>query len=443
MSSSNHFKFGNSEINSTSRGGFTVGVNGGADYGPTSLSGFYNGITPPVGGYTIYIDKASQGPSIHVAYNDVECINKLLKMGATGTTIGDVLSWVSSQSNMVVLSAELTIEDLPAQPTPTPTSTLIPTSTPTPTPSYSYYYLLNCNLVENKYGRSSNSSLSGDTFNVGVNICYTIVGNDPGPYYDYDLDTMTLVTDCNDILCPSPTITPTPTITSTPLPTGTPTPSPTPTQLPSNSCGTLGSAGNFAVLAATTITSANVSNVTGDLGVYPGVSITGFPPGLFSGSKQINNTESTNAQSDAHSAFTSLGLLTPTGTASAEIGGSTLNAGVYSVGSSLSITGTLTLNGGGNSNSVFIFQIPSTFIPVANSVITLTNGAQPGNVYWLVGSSATLSAGSTVVGNVIAYTAITVGANTIVNGRLIALGAAVTMDTNTVTYYACTTNPLV
>ena len=101
------------------------------------------------------------------------------------------------------------------------TCPITPTPTPTPTPTYYYYYLLNCNLGDNKYGRSITSSLNGNIFNVGTNTCYTIVGDDPGPNYDYDLDIATLVTDCTDVLCVLPT--PTPTSTSTPTPTPTPT----------------------------------------------------------------------------------------------------------------------------------------------------------------------------------------------------------------------------
>ena len=111
--STNHLKFGSSGISSATRGGFSVGVKEGADYGPTSSTGFWNGVKPPVGGYTIYVDKASQGPSIHVASNDSQCISILLRMGATGSTIGNVLDWASTQSNMAVLSAELTLGDLP------------------------------------------------------------------------------------------------------------------------------------------------------------------------------------------------------------------------------------------------------------------------------------------------------------------------------------------
>jgi len=113
MSSTNHFKFGASGISSATRGGFKVGVSGGADYGPTSTTGFWNGVTPPAGGYVIYVDKASQGPSIHVASDDAQCIGMLLEMGATGSTIGNVLAWAAGQANMVVLSEELVIGDLP------------------------------------------------------------------------------------------------------------------------------------------------------------------------------------------------------------------------------------------------------------------------------------------------------------------------------------------
>jgi hypothetical protein len=112
-------------------------------------------------------------------------------------------------------------------PTPTPTLTTTATPTPTPTTVYYYYYLLNCDLVGNGYGRSVDPdlNLSGFTFNVDDNTCYTINGNDPGPYYDYDLDVANLVTDCTDVSCYSPTPTPTITPTNTETPTQTPTPS--------------------------------------------------------------------------------------------------------------------------------------------------------------------------------------------------------------------------
>ena len=142
---------------------------------------------------------------------------------------------------------DITYSLLQPSPSPSPTPSITPSITPTSTPTYYYYYLLNCNLGDNKYGRSITSSLSGNSFNVDTNTCYTIVGIDLGPNYDYDLDIATLVTDCTDVLCgptPTPTvtqtitptasITPTPTPTQTLTPTPTSTPTPTPTVTPTN-----------------------------------------------------------------------------------------------------------------------------------------------------------------------------------------------------------------
>ena len=106
--STNHIKIGSSTKLSLSKGNITVGVSGTTEYGPTSTSGFYNGVKPPVGGYTIYVEKASQGPSIHIANDDNHCITKLKKMGAPGTTIGDVLTWALTQDSILVLKSELT-----------------------------------------------------------------------------------------------------------------------------------------------------------------------------------------------------------------------------------------------------------------------------------------------------------------------------------------------
>ncbi len=149
------------------------------------------------------------------------------------TTYGESLS-TPTPTNLPTATPTPTPTDTPTPtpvptdtPTPEPTATEVPpteTPTPTPTPTYYYYYLLNCDLVTNAYGRSLDPdiNLSGFTFNVDTNICYTIVGNDDGPYYDYDLDNATIVTDCTDVSCGLPTPTPTPNATNTP--TSTPTP---------------------------------------------------------------------------------------------------------------------------------------------------------------------------------------------------------------------------
>lgn len=126
----NYIKTGTTSQTVTTKGSFKVGVGGLDDYGPSSLKGFYKGITPPVGGYTIYMAKDTQGPSIHVAYDDNQAIFFLKSFGSTGSTISDVLSWANNQTNIWVTTADLTISDFP---TPTPTVTTTPTHTPTPT----------------------------------------------------------------------------------------------------------------------------------------------------------------------------------------------------------------------------------------------------------------------------------------------------------------------
>lgn len=133
--SSNHIKIGSSTLSSISVGDFSFGVKGAADYGPTSEKGFYNGIKPPVGGYTIYVNKASQGPSIHVPRTDSECLLYLNKYGANASNISDALTWASTQTNILVRTSEYTVGDLPNNPTATPTPQ--PSSTPTPTPTSS------------------------------------------------------------------------------------------------------------------------------------------------------------------------------------------------------------------------------------------------------------------------------------------------------------------
>jgi len=146
---SNYIKSGTTtNIASAVRKNFRIGVSGVADYGPTNITEFYTGITPPIGGYTIYVAKQTQGPSIHVAYDDAQCIFFLKSFGSTGTTISDVLAWADNQQNIWVSSSDLTISDIldvtptstPIQsltPTPsiTPTNTVTPTRTSTPTPS--------------------------------------------------------------------------------------------------------------------------------------------------------------------------------------------------------------------------------------------------------------------------------------------------------------------
>ncbi|MHB8601753.1 MAG: ice-binding family protein [Nitrosotalea sp.] len=194
----------------------------------------------------------------------------------------------------------------------------------------------------------------------------------------------------------------------------------------------LGTAGNFAVLGASTVTNTGNTVLTGNLGVSPGTAITGFPPGKVIGTIYAGGPVATQAHADAATAYGALSSATCTTNepAVATIGGQTLKPGVYCFPTSAAITGTLTLSG----NGVYIFKIGSTLTTAAgNSQVVLTNGASASNVFWQVGSSATLGTGSVFKGTIIAYSSITATTNALVDGRLIALNGAVTLDTNHIT----------
>jgi Ice-binding-like/PEP-CTERM motif len=208
----------------------------------------------------------------------------------------------------------------------------------------------------------------------------------------------------------------------------------------------LGTAAAFGVLGASTVTNVPALGtvITGDLGVSPGTAITGFPPGTYSGTEYAGDAVAATAQADALTAYNVAAGLAPTmvltGT---DLGGLTLTPGVYFFASSADLTGTLTLNGGGNPNAVFVFQIGSTLTTAAsNAAVDLINGASGAGVFWQVGSSATLETDTDFVGTIDAKASITLdtGAN-IACGRAIALTGAVTMDDNSVGIGGCDSPP--
>ncbi|KAE9370016.1 hypothetical protein N431DRAFT_441901 [Stipitochalara longipes BDJ] len=176
----------------------------------------------------------------------------------------------------------------------------------------------------------------------------------------------------------------------------------------------LGSASTFGALGATTLTSTGQTVITGDAGIYPGTSITGFPPGVITGTEstgaQTASGDSARAQSACLVAYNNAAGLTPTkALTNSDLTGLSLPPGVYTFpAASATLTGTVTLNGASNSNGQWIFQISSTFITAASSSVVLTNGAKACNVYFIVGSSATLGASTKLIGNVLAYTSISV-----------------------------------
>jgi hypothetical protein len=196
----------------------------------------------------------------------------------------------------------------------------------------------------------------------------------------------------------------------------------------------LGSAGNYAVLAASTITNTGPTTINGDLGLSPGTSVTGFPPGQVNGSVHIADATAVQAKNDLTTAYNDAAGRASTATVGVELGGTTKTAGVYeSPAGTFGITGTLTLDAQGDPDAVFIFKAASTLITASASNVNLVNGAKADNVFWKVGSSATLGTYSTLRGNVLALTSITVTTGVTVDGRTLARNAAVTLDTNTIT----------
>jgi len=202
----------------------------------------------------------------------------------------------------------------------------------------------------------------------------------------------------------------------------------------------MGKTQSFAVLGGSTVTNTGPSVVTGDLGLSPGTSVTGFPPGTVAGGT-IHKTDALagQAQTDDIAAYLNLAGQTPVtqDLTGKDLGGMTLVKGVYSFSSSAQLTGKLTLDAGGNSASVWVFQIGSTLTTASGSSVVLINGASPCNVFWQVGSSATLGTTTSFVGNIFALTSITLTTHASVAGRALAQNGAVTLDSNTVSVAAC------
>ena len=201
----------------------------------------------------------------------------------------------------------------------------------------------------------------------------------------------------------------------------------------------LGTADSFAVLAGSAITNTGSSVINGNLGISPGSAVTGFPPGTINGTQEVANSVAVQAQTDLITAYNNAGQ-TPVLTIPTELGGTTKIPGAYdSSAGTFQITGTLTLDAAGDPSAVFIFKTASTLITAGTSNVVLINGAQACNVFWQVGSSATLGTNSTFKGNILALTSATLTTGTNVEGRVLARNGAVTLDTNTITRATCAT----
>jgi len=196
----------------------------------------------------------------------------------------------------------------------------------------------------------------------------------------------------------------------------------------------LDSAGGFAVLGGSTVTSVGNTILNGDLGVYPGTTITGFSPGIVNGTTYAGGAAAQQAGSNALSVYNTLSSETPIQNLSGvDLGTLTLTPGVYSFSSSAQLTGILTLDAQNDPNARFDFLIGSTLTTASGASINLINNAEAGNVFWQVGSSATLGTGTSFDGSIVADQSITLNTGTSLSGRALALNAAVTLDDNIVT----------
>ena len=208
-----------------------------------------------------------------------------------------------------------------------------------------------------------------------------------------------------------------------------------PVQNTSQATITLGGASNFAVLAGSAITSTGATNITGDMGLSPGTSVGGFPPGILVGTQQINSVLSTTAKLDLTTAYNDAAGRTSTDivTLSGNIGGLTLTPGLYKTTSTLAISsGDLTFDAKGNSSAVFIIQIASSLKVTSGRKVILAGGASAANIFWQVGSSATFGTTSVFKGTILAMQSITFETGASLNGRALARTAGIVLAGNTI-----------
>lgn len=204
----------------------------------------------------------------------------------------------------------------------------------------------------------------------------------------------------------------------------------------------LGTAAPFSVLAGSTVTNTGPSLLSGELGVSPGTAITGFPPGVAGGAVHAGDAAAASAQSSLTTAYLDAQGRAPTGTSlGSALAGGTFLAGVYNASSSLDVSGAVTLDGEGDPNAVFIFQVGASLTTASSTSIVLAGNAQACNVFWQVGASATLGTTTSFAGTVMALTSISVGTGTNVAGRALARNGAVTLDNTVFTDPSCVSTP--
>lgn len=194
----------------------------------------------------------------------------------------------------------------------------------------------------------------------------------------------------------------------------------------------LGSAQGFAVLAGSTMTNTGPSVLTGAGGVWPGTAVTGFPPGSLNGAMHTGDATAALAQVDVTIAYDALAGMTRTlELTGIDLGSLVLTPGVYFFSSSAQLTAGLVLDAQGDPDALFIFQIGSTLTTASDSSVTTINHADGCNVYWQVGSSATLGTDTSFQGNILAMASITLNTGaSIIEGRALARTGAVVLDSN-------------
>ncbi len=198
----------------------------------------------------------------------------------------------------------------------------------------------------------------------------------------------------------------------------------------------LAGASSFAILAGSAISNTGATTVTGNMGLSPGTSVGGFPPGILVGTQHVNDVTANQAKLDLTAAYndaagrTSVDIVTLSG----NIGGLTLTPGLYKSTSSLSVSsGDVTFDALGNAGAVFIIQIASTLTTTSARKVILSGGAQAGNIYWQVGSSATFGTTSVFKGNILAMQAITFNTGASLDGKALARNSAISMAGNAIT----------
>jgi len=219
------------------------------------------------------------------------------------------------------------------------------------------------------------------------------------------------------------------------LTSNTDNPTGIPVQSTPQSTVELGAAANFAVLAGSAITSTGATNITGDLGLSPGTSIGGFPPGILVGTQLINTIQSSQAKLDLTAAYNDIAGRTNTDivTLSGNIGGLTLTPGLYKTTSTLALSsGDLTFDAKGNANAVFIIQIASALTVTSGRQVILKGSASASNIFWQVGSSATFGTTSVFKGTIIAMQSITFETGASLNGRALARSGGIVMAGNVI-----------